>query len=74
MKVRKQIEDAEIHSGRPKGSVRLCAVSKFHPQEDVYSAIEGGQLLFGENRYSSVQTTHVSRKHKTSRQVAVALK
>lgn len=50
MKVRKQIEDAEIHSGRPKGSVRLCAVSKFHPQEDVYSAIEGGQLLFGENR------------------------
>ena len=49
-KVLKQINDAEEKAGREKGSVKLLAVSKFHPQEAVLEAIKAGQLLFGENR------------------------
>ncbi|WP_027727583.1 YggS family pyridoxal phosphate-dependent enzyme [Treponema sp. C6A8] len=45
-----KIRDAEKRAGRPEGSVKLMAVSKFHPSEDVLSAIEAGQFLFGENR------------------------
>ncbi len=44
-----QIHDAEIKSGR-ENSVKLCAVSKFHPMEDVVAAVDAGQMLFGENR------------------------
>lgn len=44
------IRNAEIGSGREHGSVRLVAVSKFHAAEEVISAIEAGQSLFGENR------------------------
>ena len=32
------------------GSVRLVAVSKFHPVEELAEAYEAGQRLFGENR------------------------
>lgn len=46
----RQIDEAEKKSGRPKGSVKLCAVSKFHPAESVISAMNAGQVLFGENR------------------------
>lgn len=49
-KVLKQINDAEEKASREKGSVKLLAVSKFHPQEAVSDAIKAGQLLFGENR------------------------
>ena len=44
------IRDAEKKSGRAEGSVRLVAVSKFHPAEAVIEAVEAGQCLFGENR------------------------
>ncbi len=49
-KIKKLINDAEEKSGRSAGSVKLMAVSKFHPQQAVEEAIECGQLLFGENR------------------------
>ncbi len=49
------IRQAERAAGRPEGSVRLLAVSKFHPAAAVVSAIRAGQLLFGENR---VQEAH----------------
>lgn len=49
-KVREQIKNAEIKSGRKEGSVKLCAVSKFHPLQDVVSAVKADQFLFGENR------------------------
>ena len=48
--INEKISQAEIKSGRKNGSVKLLAVSKFHPQEAVLQAINGGQLLFGENR------------------------
>ncbi|WP_296028698.1 YggS family pyridoxal phosphate-dependent enzyme [uncultured Treponema sp.] len=48
--VRNQIKEAEKKSGRNEGCVKLCAVSKFHPAEDVLAAFKTGQTLFGENR------------------------
>ena len=48
--IRNKISDAEKKAGRTEGSVKLMAVSKFHPSEAVISAINAGQLLFGENR------------------------
>lgn len=49
-KIRTQIKEAEIKAGRKAGSVKLLAVSKFHPVEAVYDAIAAGQMDFGENR------------------------
>lgn len=48
--VRNQIKETEKKSGRNEGCVKLCAVSKFHPAEDVLAALKTGQMLFGENR------------------------
>ncbi len=48
--IKEKIFEAEKRAGREKGSVKLMAVSKFHPAEDVISAIGSGQFLFGENR------------------------
>ena len=48
--IRNRISEAEKKSGRTPGSVKLMAVSKFHPSEAVVEAFEAGQLLFGENR------------------------
>ncbi|WP_288600663.1 YggS family pyridoxal phosphate-dependent enzyme [Treponema sp.] len=49
-KIREDIKNAELNSGRAPGSVKLCAVSKFHPLESVVDALECHQTLFGENR------------------------
>ena len=46
----KKIEEAELKYNRKKGSVKLLAVSKFHPKEAVLEAINAGQVFFGENR------------------------
>lgn len=48
--VRNQIKEVEKKSSRNEGCVKLCAVSKFHPAEDVLAALKTGQMLFGENR------------------------
>lgn len=45
-----KIESAEQKYNRSKGSVKLLAVSKFHPVDAVIKAISAGHLLFGENR------------------------
>lgn len=45
-----QIHEAENRAGRPAGSVKLMAVSKFHPSDAVKEALEAGITLFGENR------------------------
>ena len=49
-KVKASIRDAELAAGRPEGSVKLLAVSKFHPVQSVIDAIHAGQTMFGENR------------------------
>ena len=48
--INQKICEAEKRAGRAEGSVKLMAVSKFHPAEDVITAIGAGQFLFGENR------------------------
>ena len=48
--IRSKINQAEKKSGRAEGSVKLMAVSKFHPSEAVVEAFNANQLLFGENR------------------------
>jgi len=47
--VRQQIADAAARAGRPADSVRLVAVSKKMPAEDVRAALAAGQRDFGEN-------------------------
>lgn len=44
------IYETEIKTFGKKTGTKLCCVSKFHPKESVISAINSGQLLFGENR------------------------
>ena len=48
--INQKILDAEQKAGRPQGSVKLMAVSKFHPVDAVIEALKAGQTLFGENR------------------------
>lgn len=49
-RVQETISEATLKTGRPDGSVRLVAVSKFHPLITVLEAVAAGQRLFGENR------------------------
>jgi len=53
--VRSRIDAAAIRSGRSPQSVRLMAVSKFHPIEAVQSAYSAGARLFGENRVQEAE-------------------
>ena len=48
--INETIRLTEKKSGRKENSVKLEAVSKFHPLQSVLDAIDSGQLLFGENR------------------------
>ena len=48
--IQSKIQNAEKKSGRPQGSVKLMAVSKFHPTEEILQTYESGQFLYGENR------------------------
>lgn len=49
-RVKDEIADAEKRYHRKDGSVKLLAVSKTKPVEDVIEAYNCGQRLFGENR------------------------
>ncbi len=49
-KIYEEIKIAEKNASREQNSVKLVAVSKFHPAESVIEAIKAGQTLFGENR------------------------
>src|SRR5437868_12593396 len=48
-RVRARVRAAERAAGRPEGGVRLLAVSKTMPAEDVAAALAAGQRDFGEN-------------------------
>lgn len=58
-RVREQILEAESRAGRKPGSVRLMAISKFHPAEAVLEAMSSGQTLFGENRVQEACTKFI---------------
>ncbi|MBD3165960.1 YggS family pyridoxal phosphate-dependent enzyme [bacterium] len=49
--VRAKVEEAARNAGRNPDEVRIMAVSKFIPAEQVLAAVEAGQRLFGENRW-----------------------
>lgn len=48
--IQEKIFKAEEKSQRKTGSVKLMAVSKFHPVTSIFEACESSQFLFGENR------------------------
>ena len=57
--VRARIGEAAVRAGRRPSDVRLIAVSKTFPVEDVLSAYDAGQLDFGENRVQdALQKVH----------------
>ena len=49
-RVVESVRNAERKAGRKEGSVKLLAVSKFHPAEAFIAEIGAGQSAFGENR------------------------
>lgn len=59
-KIKDEIATQEIKCGRTSGDVKLLAVSKFHPKEDVIEAISAGQFLFGENRVQEAKEKFTS--------------
>lgn len=55
-KVRAAIAAAEAGADRKSGAVRLVAVSKTKPAEEIGPVIEAGQRVFGENRVQEAQS------------------
>ena len=53
--VRKAIADEARKAARKDDSVRLLAVSKTFPAEDVKEAYDAGQRMFGENRVQELE-------------------
>ena len=47
--IHQQIQTACQKAGRPQSAVKLLAVSKTKPVEDIQSVIDAGQCAFGEN-------------------------
>lgn len=68
--IRGDIEAAMAASGRSGQDVRLMAVSKTHPYEEILALSEAGQLLFGENR---VQEGEAKLAAKGERAMAINL-
>lgn len=66
--IRTKIAQAEKKAGREPGSVKLMAVSKFHPAQDVLDALAADQTLFGENRVQEANEKFppIQAEHKLS--------
>lgn len=61
--VRKQVEDLNTQCRRDYGSVRVLAVSKTKPIEDIVTAYESGQRLFGENYVQEAVDKRLALSH-----------
>jgi pyridoxal phosphate enzyme (YggS family) len=57
--VRNQIRQAEQSTGRKAESVKLIAVSKFHPETAVQEALDCGHRIFGENRVQEAAAKYI---------------
>ena len=55
-RVRDTVFQATEQAGRKSGEVKLLAVSKTFPAEDIRTVFEAGQLCFGENKVQELQT------------------
>ncbi len=53
--IQEKIHEAAIKSGRNEQTIKLMAVSKFHPLESVLEAYDCGLRLFGENRVQETE-------------------
>jgi len=54
-RVRNRVAQAALASARDVASIRLLAVSKFHPAQAVHEAFTAGQRLFGESYVQEAQ-------------------
>ena len=48
--IKQHITEQEIKAGRKKGSVKLIAVSKTKPMDQIKPVVDEGQIHFGENK------------------------
>jgi pyridoxal phosphate enzyme (YggS family) len=55
-RVRDQIANAAVKSGRSASDIELLAITKTHPAEKVREAIAAGQSLFGESRVQEARS------------------
>ena len=55
-RVLESVRQAAKDAGRTPDSVRLLAVSKTFPPEDIRTVFEAGQLCFGENKVQELQS------------------
>lgn len=55
LQIRARMAEAEREAGRPPGRVRLIAVTKTFPADDIRPVIAAGQRAFGENRVQEAQ-------------------
>ncbi len=53
--IREEITGAEKTANRPLGTVKLLAVSKTFPSEDILAAYNCGQRIFGENKVQELE-------------------
>ena len=65
--IHNKIEAACKKCGRDVNSVKLMAVSKFHPAESIIAALNAGQILFGENRVQEAfsKFSEINKSYKT---------
>ena len=65
--IKNQIAEQEIRAGQKKGSVKLIAVSKTKPMNQIETVIEEGQSHFGENKVqeAALKWQEFKKKNKT---------
>ena len=65
--IKNQIAEQEIRAGKKKGSVKLIAVSKTKPMNQIEPVIEEGQSHFGENKVqeAALKWQELKKKNKT---------
>ncbi|MDR2468037.1 MAG: YggS family pyridoxal phosphate-dependent enzyme [Spirochaetaceae bacterium] len=54
--ITESINECCLRSGRKSEEIKLMAVSKFFPREDVEAALQAGITLFGESRVQEAET------------------
>lgn len=54
--IKREIKEATIAANRKSGSVKLIAVSKNFPVEDILQAYSSGQRTFGENKIQELES------------------
>ena len=65
--IKNQIAELEIEAGQKKGSVKLIAVSKTKPMDQIKPVIDEGQFHFGENKVQEavLKWQELKEKNKT---------